>query len=286
MNGSNMTTTSVLKSRVYPISYHQQGATLIVVLLILILIMLVGTIAVRRSITSLKLATSDQISTVLLQSADGANIQLEQMVNGDPTKTSYQTAIIEKNGIFSYFLDNPQNVNDELVYCYNPRALQTLTNKTTIFKGTGTVFDNGRCDATKADSYTSGRQTTMTQVSIRPFVPTPSATDIGFTTAITGNDINNSANTSNFNRQGKTSFTVRSLSAIPAYNDVGSCYGVSHHGVNDKTNTLNVTKCLRDAGVPSKELHQRLDIEYQKDAIDCVSAGKGSGMSTECSKYF
>ena len=94
----------------------QQGAALIVVLLILILIMLVGTMAVRQSTTNLKVATSDQINTLLLQSADGANIQLEQMVNGGPNTTAYQTALIEKNGIFSYFLDNPQNSGDELVY--------------------------------------------------------------------------------------------------------------------------------------------------------------------------
>ena len=50
----------------------QQGAALIVVLLILILIMLVGTMAVRQSTTNLKVATSDQINTLLLQSADGA----------------------------------------------------------------------------------------------------------------------------------------------------------------------------------------------------------------------
>ena len=60
----------------------EQGATLIVVLLFLVLIMLAGAIAVRQSTTDLKVATSDQINTVLLQSADSANQKLETMVNG------------------------------------------------------------------------------------------------------------------------------------------------------------------------------------------------------------
>ena len=57
----------------------EQGATLIVVLLFLVLIILAGAIAVRQSTTDLKIATSDQINTVLLQSADSANQKLEMM---------------------------------------------------------------------------------------------------------------------------------------------------------------------------------------------------------------
>ena len=61
---------------------RERGATLIVVLLFLVLIMLAGAIAVRQSSTDLKIATSDQINTVLLQSSDSANQKLEMMLNG------------------------------------------------------------------------------------------------------------------------------------------------------------------------------------------------------------
>ena len=172
------------------------------------------------------------------------------------------------------------------MYCYNPRSLQTLTNKTTIFRGTGTVFDNGRCDPAKADNYISGRQTSMTQVSIRRVAPDSSDSSDGFDKAITGNDVNNTTSTSNTNRQSITSFDVRSLSAIPAYSDVGSCYSTSYHGINTEKNVLNTTKCLRDASVPSKELYQRLELIYQKNDIECVSLSKGSGMSATCSSFF
>ena len=56
----------------------QQGAVLIVVLLFLVLIILGGVIAVKQSTTDLKLATSDQINALLLQSADNANQNIEQ----------------------------------------------------------------------------------------------------------------------------------------------------------------------------------------------------------------
>lgn len=81
----------------------QQGAALIVVLLILILIMLVGTMAVRQSTTNLKVATSDQINTLLLQSADGANIQLEQMVNGGPIPLLIRPHLLKKTVYLAIF---------------------------------------------------------------------------------------------------------------------------------------------------------------------------------------
>lgn len=264
--------------------HHQRGATLIVVLLILILIMLVGTMAVRRSSTNLKVATSDQISTLLLQGADGANIKLQGIVNGPTTSQAYQDALIEKNGIFSHFFNDPQNLSDEVVYCYNPRSLQTITNKATIFHGTGTIFDNGRCDATKADNYISGRQTTMTQVSIT--TAPIAANGKGFSNTVLGRDINNTTEYGSANPTGVTPFNIRSVSAIPAYNDVGSCYDNTHKGLDSTKNILNVTSCLRNAGVPSKELYQRLDLAYETKSINCVKLGVGSGMSSACTAIF
>ena len=67
----------------------QQGAVLIVVLLFLVLIILAGVIAVKQSTTDLRLATSDQINTLLLQSADNANQSIEQSVNGSSDEDIY-----------------------------------------------------------------------------------------------------------------------------------------------------------------------------------------------------
>ncbi len=50
----------------------QNGATLIVVLIILVLVMLVGTRAVRSGIFGLKIATSSQVRSLLLESSNSA----------------------------------------------------------------------------------------------------------------------------------------------------------------------------------------------------------------------
>ena len=71
-------------------SHTQQGAVLIVVLLFLVLIIFAGVIAVKQSTTDLRLATSDQINTLLLQSADNANQNIEQSLNGDTNNDIYK----------------------------------------------------------------------------------------------------------------------------------------------------------------------------------------------------
>ena len=69
------------KYKNYTVSSSQQGAVLIVVLLFLVLIISAGVIAVRESTTDLRLSTSDQINTLLLQSADNSNQNIEQTTN-------------------------------------------------------------------------------------------------------------------------------------------------------------------------------------------------------------
>lgn len=98
-------------------SSHQQGAVLIVVLLFLVLIILAGVIAVKQSTTDLKLATSDQINTLLLQSADNANQNIEQSMNGSSDADAYD-AMIARGGPFGYFILTDYSVEHEYVFCF------------------------------------------------------------------------------------------------------------------------------------------------------------------------
>ena len=109
----------------------ERGATLVVVLLFLVLIMLAGAIAVRQSTTDLKVATSDQINTVLLQSADSANQKLETMVNGSPSSEGYKD-ITSATGALGHFLLSEDNKINEFIYCFNPRTQRYLTNSATV----------------------------------------------------------------------------------------------------------------------------------------------------------
>ena len=80
----------------------QNGATLIVVLMFLLLIVVVGAIAVRNSMTSLRLATSDQVDTLLLNTSDTANKNIENIIN-DPDYSSEKANILGSLG-FSWVL--------------------------------------------------------------------------------------------------------------------------------------------------------------------------------------
>ncbi len=63
--------------------------------MVLLLIMIVGTLAVRQSISSLKLVTNNQIQTLLLQNSDAALLALQ-----NPKNTS---DIAAANGIVGIF---------------------------------------------------------------------------------------------------------------------------------------------------------------------------------------
>ncbi|WP_432209005.1 pilus assembly PilX family protein, partial [Acinetobacter variabilis] len=61
----------------------QRGATLIVVLVMLILLTLVGTWAIRGSLTSLNIATNTQAQALLQQASDAIFFSLENQTSDD-----------------------------------------------------------------------------------------------------------------------------------------------------------------------------------------------------------
>lgn len=249
----------------------EQGAALIVVLLVLILIMIVGTMAVRRSNTNLKLATSDQINTLLLQGADGANLKLEQMVNGSPESQTYLDATAN-NGIFGHFF-NAETYADELIYCYNPRQLQNMTNNTRIIRNGGNLagFETGYCNPNNRDSYISGRSTVLTQVSITP--TTGITNNQGYESVALGRDIN-AGSAEQGSLKNRYDFDVRSTSAIPAYNEVGTCFE------NSSVNGTTLKSCLKNQAVPYKQLFSQVQLEYVSGKINCIPFGVGTGAYT------
>lgn len=256
--------------------YHtnERGATLIVVLLFLILIMLAGVMAVRQSTTDLKTATADQVNTLLLQAADGANIKIEQTVNVPVSSPSY-SAVTDNNGIFGYFL-NSSFANNELIYCYNPRQVQWNTASTYIINGTTPQNSTGHCVPTNSSSYISGRNTVLTQVSIIYIPQSSTASSGGFTKAIEGTDINNVNNTVRGSQLANYSFGIRSTSALPSYNDPGNCF--EHSSVNSSTSvTTTLSECLANRNVPKKQLYTEVDLENTTTKTGCSAFGVGTG---------
>ncbi len=140
----------------------QSGAVLIVVLLVLVLIMLIGTIAIQRSSTDLKLATASQVSKLTFQSSDAAFTKLEK----EDRSLGKGNSVDNVRG----YVTRPgkQYVGREVVFCLRPRTTKffdqtKLTEKTPD----GTQYISGKnsgfCDVGNAEDFV-GESRTVTQM--------------------------------------------------------------------------------------------------------------------------
>ena len=261
----------------------QQGAVLIVVLLFLVLIIFAGVIAVKRSTIDLRLATSDQINTLLLQSADNANQNIEQSINGSSDSDIYN-AMLSSTGPFGHFILNPDSSNDEYVFCFRPRGQFFNINKTTISVpgadglGTGNVLgsNNGYCNPGVAADYVSKRNASMTQVSVS-LTPNTASTELfsGYTKGQDSSEISSQAFV----------FDINSTSILPAYaggvDKAKDCLKQTsrYSSVADKEKTI--AGCMAKESVPSTVLYEKANVENLSQRTKCVEFGKGGGRSTE-----
>ncbi|MFW1799736.1 pilus assembly protein PilX [Acinetobacter nematophilus] len=158
---------------------NQRGATLITVLIILLIVTILGAIAVKSGILSLKIATNSQVNSLLLENSDAALFNIE-----NPKDVARQLAI---DGMFAYF-NAVENANDELVFCY--RASETSffsLSKASVITDSGTkttkIGVDGFC---KANQFATGRSAVLSQVYLtkntvptQPFGSVPKGTSLG-----------------------------------------------------------------------------------------------------------
>ncbi|WP_351118897.1 pilus assembly protein PilX [Psychrobacter sp. SMN/5/1215-MNA-CIBAN-0208] len=256
----------------------EQGATLIVVLLFLVLIMLAGAIAVKQSNTDLKIATADQIHTVLLQSSDSANQKLETMINGSPESEQYKD-VTSAAGVFGHFLLNADNATNEFIYCFNPRTKKYLTADATVRQAAGgywSSLNNGICDYTNAGDYTSARQTVMTQMSVTTTPPDANAEAFG--QMVIGKEVEDRTSK-------KFQFDIRATSALPAYSEPkvsgDKCFGQTSISANVATGKKSLNDCMLAATTPSKMLYEQADVENVSSSTVCIPFGKGT-LNAKC----
>lgn len=261
----------------------QQGAVLIVVLLFLVLIIFAGVIAVRQSTTDLRLATADQVNTLLLQSADDANQNIEQSINGNSSSDIYD-AMLSSTGPFGYFILNPDSRNDEFVFCFRPRGQFFNINKTSIsvadengvISGNVLGSGNGYCNPSTPEDYVSKRNASMTQVSVA-LTPTTSAAE-PFSTSVIGQDSNEVSSQAFL-------FDINSTAILPAYaggaNKAADCLKRTslYASVTNKENTI--AGCLAKEGIPSTVLYEMASVENQSSRTKCINLGSGSVKSSD-----
>ena len=150
----------------------QNGATLIVVLIILMLVMVLGTLAVKSGILGLRISTNSQVRSLLLENGNSALFNVE-----DPKQIARQLAL---DGMFSYF-NSAANVDDELVFCYRPSSMTTFysMDKASVIEQNGNTSKMGVTGFCKAGDFSSGRSAVMAQIYLRKNVeenPTPLST--------------------------------------------------------------------------------------------------------------
>lgn len=264
-----------------PINMHnQQGATLIVVLLVLLLIMIAGAMAVRQSRTDLQVATSDQINTVLLQTADNANQKLEQVINGDTSEQSYYNLAEHPSGFIGYFYNRQDRANDEVIYCQTNDEQEYLVSGATVRRSSGgTVYNKGYCVQGSNLRYTSDRGTMVGQVSISPSADNVSNNDDDILGSyVTGQNISGKS-------AQRMKFDIYSTAAVPAYSGGDQAVGCFNNrtskpaknsdGTQNYDNT--VSHCLEQANIPQTSVYQQADISRYTTAKSCKGFGMADG---------
>lgn len=142
----------------------QQGATLIIVLVLLVAITVIGSLAIRSSVLSLRVSTMSQAQQLLLQNSDAALFKIE-----DPDQLMKNMAL---NGMFGY-IKGEDNVGKELVFCFKSGNTNffSLSNASLIsWNGTSIQNDGlssgGFCKV-QSGFFTSGRSAVITQVAVK-----------------------------------------------------------------------------------------------------------------------
>lgn len=238
---------------------RQQGSTLIVVLILLLVVTVIGTLAIRNSLTTLNIATNSQAQQLMLQNSDSAIFHVE-----DPDLVEWYNMAENLFGKAT----SDVNKGKELVFCYRGAESSfyaaTRTSLMQWVSGTAPMANeiglNGYCKLSNDTSwFTSGRKAVMTQVAVkaningnqlvgidRAFDHMQKATDVEAVKAKKAEKI-----------------LVTATSIVPSMSsasddDINACFNshMNHVVIPSSVTTpdagkdKSVAQCLQDLGVP------------------------------------
>lgn len=215
---------------------YEQGSTLIVVLMIVLLITIVGTLAIRQSISSLKLVSNNQMQTLLLQNADAVLVRFQQ-----PETTQ---RIAGANGIVGFF-KNEDNWNKELVFCFKGNTPFDLSNASWLYWQNSTkqtqlmATDGGAC---KTNDISSGRSQVVTQVHIKRAA---SATQ-PFADLARGTDANNAKTENSMRLQVQVTSVMKGLVSNPSDDLFDENTGCLNKSIQPPSGIQGLIACLRE----------------------------------------
>lgn len=139
---------------------NQKGNTLIVILFLLLAITVIGTIAIRQGLLSLRIATNSQAQSLLLQNSDAYFFKLE---------AASQAQKVINASVFGPvgFASQLENIGQEISYCYTRNNEQAFDTNTVGKFIEGSGLSKGYCNPASADNFTSGRKAVMSQITIK-----------------------------------------------------------------------------------------------------------------------
>ncbi len=240
--------------------YTQQGAVLIVVLIMLVLLTLVGTWAIRGSITSLKISTNAQAQALLKQTSDSVFFTLENKTDDELVFTNMRIG----DGMLNYTL-RPENKGKELVFCIRGETKDNFQGSrlaSVVYWQGSTIKNtemgtNGFCKLERLTDFLSGRNAVLTQVTVRA-----SENNRDWEHMMEGDDKESSKST------GIQKVAITATSILPNLSDsskaeINACLKGYTSFVDDVIKNETVTDCLSSKNVP----YSTQEMEYTMKAV-------------------
>lgn len=238
---------------------NQQGATLIVVLILLLIITVIGTLAVKNSLTALNIATNSQAQQLLVQNSDSAIFNVEN--------PALLTRNLASDGLFGY-IKEVNNRGKELVFCYKGTQSEffNLSQASVMMWESGTKPLNsslsldGYCKINTSNNFfTSGRKAVMTQVAVKVRTDNTSLSvgiENPFEHMQRGTDVE-SAKIDNTEKILVTATSIFPLLSTASDAAIDTCFSTHMNQVvipssvtPDANMDKSVSECLQSLGVP------------------------------------
>ena len=238
----------------------QHGSVLIVVLVMLVLLTLVGTWAIRGSITSLKISTNAQAQALLKQTSDSVFFTLENKTDDELVFTNIRIG----DGMLNYTL-RPENKGKELVFCIRGETKDNFAGSrlaSVVYWQGSTIKNtemgtNGFCKLERLTDFLSGRNAVLTQVTVRA-----SENNKDWEHMMEGDDKESSKST------GIQKVAITATSILPNLSDsskaeINACLKGYTSFVDDVIKNKTVKDCLSSKNVP----YSTQEMEYTMKAV-------------------
>ena len=238
----------------------QHGSVLIVVLVMLVILTLVGTWAIRGSITSLKISTNAQAQALLKQTSDSVFFTLENKTDDELVFTNMRIG----DGMLNYTL-RPENKGKELVFCIRGETKDNFAGSrlaSVVYWQGSTIKNtemgtNGFCKLERLTDFLSGRNAVLTQVTVRA-----SENNKDWEHMMEGDDKESSKST------GIQKVAITATSILPNLSDsskaeINACLKGYTSFVDDVIKNKTVTDCLSSKNVP----YSTQEMEYTMKAV-------------------